>query len=82
MSVALPVRSVEEEETVIGSCGCGSAWRLARNAVEPVSGEWHDIVGMRCPSCGGSALFTFDVTTFFEPRPGIWRGTLLPAARA
>lgn len=82
MSVALPVRSVDEEENLIGTCGCGSPWRLALNSVEPVSGKWHDIVGVRCPICGRSAGFTFDVTTFFQPRPGIWgRDTVLvPAA--
>lgn len=72
MSVTLPVGSIEEEEALIGNCGCGAHWRLALNSVVPNSGKWYDIVGMRCPICASTAIFTFDVTTFFQPRPGVW----------
>ena len=72
MGGARLVRSVEEEEELIGSCRCGSPWRLALNDMWPVSGGWYDIVGLRCPECGANALFAFDVTSFFEPRPGVW----------
>jgi hypothetical protein len=66
------VRSVDEEDEVLGLCVCGSEWRLKGNAVEPVEGRWHDILRVRCSRCGSAGEFVFDITTFFVPRPGIW----------
>jgi hypothetical protein len=71
------VRSVDEEDALMGRCPCGASRRLARNAVRPMSGRWLDLVGMNCPSCGSDADFAFDVTAFFEARPGVWNGQVL-----
>lgn len=72
------VRSVDEEDAVMGRCSCGNSWALARNAVSPRSGVWLDVVGMLCQSCGSRAEFAFDVTSFFEARPGVWRAEARP----
>jgi hypothetical protein len=37
-------------------------------------GRWLDFLGMTCPECGSQAEFAFDVTAFFEARPGVWNG--------
>lgn len=76
MGARLAVQSIDEEDELIGRCRCGSPWRLIRNIVEPVSGAWLDFVGLRCPACDSRAIFTFDVTSFFEARPGVWGGGL------
>lgn len=70
----VPVLSVEEEDAAMGRCECGAPWQLRRNAVQPTAGRWLDLVGMTCPSCGSGADFAFDVTAFFEARPGVWAG--------
>lgn len=71
---SVAVRSVEDEDAAMGCCECGAAWQLRRNAVEPAAGRWLDFLGVACPSCGSGADFAFDVTAFFEARPGVWAG--------
>jgi hypothetical protein len=33
---------------------------------------------MICSTCGLRADFAFDVTAFFEARPGVWAATVAP----
>jgi hypothetical protein len=71
-SAPVRVRSIDEEDTFIGACACGGAWRLSSNAVYPRARLWLDSVQVACPSCGRRAAYVFDISGFFEPRPGIW----------
>jgi hypothetical protein len=66
------VQRTEDEDTLMGSCGCGGAWRLRSNAVAAVTGRWHDRLGVVCEVCGNPRKFVFDITEFFVSRPGIW----------
>jgi hypothetical protein len=66
------VHGLDEEDALMGACTCNSSWHLARNVVWPVAGRWHDLIGVVCPACGARREFVFDVTAFFEPRPGVW----------
>lgn len=75
------VASVDEECCIMGRCVCGGDWRLAFNAVTPVHGDWVDSVRVRCQACGAMASFAFEISRFFEPRPGIWAGALVPRRR-
>ncbi len=53
-------------------CRCGGTWQVVFNAVDPVRGHWLDRLRVRCGGCGAKAQFTFDVTTWFVARPGVW----------
>lgn len=67
------VASIDDEDRLMGTCACSGAWRMAGNAVEPVHGRWLDLVVVACSECGSKRAFGFDITAFFEARPGIWR---------
>ena len=69
---ALAVHRTEDEDALMGSCQCGGSWRLRSNEVAPVSGCWHDRLGVVCDQCGQPNSFVFDITAFFVSRPGIW----------
>lgn len=66
------VSSIDDEDRLMGTCACSGAWRMAGNAVEPVRGRWLDLVVVACSECGSKRAFGFDITAFFEVRPGIW----------
>lgn len=71
-SSALAVHSVDEEDALIGICICGGPWKVSANAVFSRGHRWLDLVRLICASCGRSADHVFDISRFFEPRPGIW----------
>ena len=71
-SSAIPVRSIDEEDTLIGVCGCGGSWKLSGKAVFPRGHQWLDSVRLTCPSCGRNVVHVFDISRFFQPRPGVW----------
>jgi hypothetical protein len=77
--VAPIVSSVDDEDRLMGTCACSGAWRMAANAVEPVRGRWLDLVVVTCSACGAKRMFGFDITAFFDARPGIWSGSHLSA---
>lgn len=70
--VAPVVSSIDDEDRLMGTCTCSGAWRMSGNAVEPFRGRWLDLVVVACSACGSTRVFGFDITTFFEARPGIW----------
>lgn len=72
--------SIDEEDRSMGLCSCSGEWRLAGNAVWPTTGRWIDHVDVTCSNCGARTAFEFDVTSFFEARPGIWCDTCPVAA--
>jgi len=67
------VRSIEEEDRIIGRCACGAESKLAANRVRPVRGRWYDVLLCRCSQCEARRQFTFDITHFFVPRPGVFQ---------
>lgn len=71
------VGSVEDECRIMGRCGCRGEWMLTYNEVSLQRRVWVDIVVVRCATCGLRRTFEFDITGFFEPRPGVWRRTLV-----
>jgi hypothetical protein len=71
------VRGIDEEDAIMEDCACHSRWQLTRNVVWPAAGRWNDLVGVVCPECGVRREFVFDVTAFFEPRPGVWSERLV-----
>jgi hypothetical protein len=66
------VRSIADEDAVMGHCLCGNEWEMASNSVMPWGRAWVDAVGVACADCGRRAVFTFDVSLFFEPRAAVW----------
>jgi hypothetical protein len=72
----IAVDSVEAECRYMGQCACGGDWRLAYNEVALHRGSWVDFVAVRCATCDARAAFAFDVSQFFEPRPGVWGRTV------
>lgn len=71
-SAPVSVQRTEDEDALMGSCICGGAWRLRSNEVAPVTGRWHDRLGVVCEVCRNPKRFVFDITEFFVSRPGIW----------
>jgi len=69
---AVQVRSIDEEDALIGCCACGGLWKMSANAVFPRNHRWLDSVRLTCASCGRTADHVFDISRFFQPRPGIW----------
>jgi hypothetical protein len=65
------VSGLEDEDRLMGHCPCGGAWALAYNEVSLRKQAWVDHLLMRCRSCDARATFDFDVTGFFEARPGV-----------
>ena len=56
----------------MGHSSCGASWRFASESVHPLAGRWLDYIAVRCSASGVRRAFTFDITPFFEPRPGVW----------
>ncbi len=72
--------SVEDECGMMGLCRCGGEWKLTFNEVALRERMWVDYIAMRCVRCDFLASFEFDISRFFEPRPGVW-GRRLAAGR-
>jgi hypothetical protein len=77
--VALPavpnVKSIAEEERLLGSCDCGGAWELRYEEVIPLDGgRWADTLVFRCVTCGTLRRGIFDVTALMEVAPRVWSG--------
>ena len=70
------VRGIDDEDALMAMCPCGG-WRLRSNEVAPVTGRWHDRLGVTCDRCGQPRMFVFDITSFFASRPGVW----MPSSR-
>jgi hypothetical protein len=66
------VRSVEEEDDILGHCLCGGPWRLAFEEVAPRAGRWYDTLVVKCADCHTSQLALFDITPFFAPTSKAW----------
>lgn len=77
---AIAVRSIEEEDEIIGRCLCQGSWGLRYEAVTPYQGTWLDNLRVSCRTCGRTAEFSFDIGSFFEARPGIWANESARAA--
>jgi hypothetical protein len=69
--------SVEDECRMMGQCHCGGDWVLTFNEVSLRQRVWVDYVAVRCVFCDLRAGFEFNVSRFFEPRPGIWTRRLV-----
>jgi len=67
-----PVRTIEEEDQAMGSCGCSGRWRFAGEEVVPKDGRWLDQLRVRCEACSSRRTFTFDTTAFFVPPTTAW----------
>jgi hypothetical protein len=72
MTSPLRVLSIDEEDTILGNCRCGSDWAVASEDVVPVQHRWYDALVVRCDSCGSVQRAVFDNTAFFEPRIRAW----------
>ncbi len=69
--------SVEDECRMMGECSCGGDWTLTFNEVVLRQHAWVDYISVRCVRCDFRSSFEFDVSRFFEPRPGIWARRLV-----
>jgi hypothetical protein len=82
MRTSIPwATSVEDECRMMGRCSCGGDWRLVYNEVALRQRAWVDYIVVRCPACDARAAFEFDVSRFFEPRPGVWGRSLASGRR-
>ena len=72
MPCLVAVGSIEGEDQLMGRCPCGGDWRLIFNEVFLRRRAWVDYIALRCLVCDLHATFEFDVSAFFEPRPGVW----------
>lgn len=73
MALRIPVvPNVEDEDLLMGKCECGGSWALAAEEVVPVRLRWYDSLVMTCRSCRQHRRYLFDITPFFDPRPGVW----------
>ena len=78
---AVKVGTLREEEQRVGQCpSCDLPWQLRHEAVIPAPGAWFDELAFCCGPCGETRNFIFDITAFFEPRPGVWAGSHTLAA--
>jgi hypothetical protein len=69
---AMSVDSIEEEEAAIGACECGAVDRATvSEELMPLDSRWYDSLVFRCRRCGRFTARVFDVTSFYEPRPGL-----------
>lgn len=73
-NIAIPVRSVDEEDALLGSCACGGNWRLVAEEVAPLQRRWYDALVLCCSRCGSPRRAIFDITQFFEPVGKAWMG--------
>ena len=73
---AVRVGTLLEEEQRVGQCpSCNLPWQLRYEAVVPARGVWFDELAFHCTQCGETRSFVFDITSFFEARPGVWSGS-------
>ena len=68
------VKSVDEEDAVLGRCACGCGWAVIGEEVAPVRDHWYDALVVRCVGCGQVRREIFDITPFFEPPTHAWVG--------
>jgi hypothetical protein len=71
-NLAIPVRSIEEEDALLGTCDCGNPWQLVAEDVVPLSTRWYDALVFRCIGCRGTRRAIFDITSFFTPPSTAW----------
>jgi hypothetical protein len=64
--------TIDDEDRAIGTCPCGGIWQICGESVDPSGGRWVDSLKVRCRDCATTQTFAFDITEFFEPRPGVW----------
>lgn len=70
---AMRVDSIEDEEIALGACECGATDRATvSEELTPLDSRWYDSLVLRCRECGLFTARVFDVTSFYEPRPGLW----------
>jgi hypothetical protein len=68
----LKVNSIAEEETALGHCECGARDRATiSEELLPLDSRWYDSLVVRCRQCHRVTARVFDVTSFYEPRPGL-----------
>ncbi len=72
MARPVSVKSVDEEDNLLGACPCGSGWCLAAEEVVPLQDRWYDALVVSCPACGSVARAVFDITSFFAPPTHAW----------
>lgn len=68
------VKSVDEEDAILGTCVCGFAWTVIGEEVAPVRDHWYDALVVRCVGCGQLRRKIFDITPFFVPPTHAWIG--------
>lgn len=66
------VGSIDEEDTLLGICECGTAWTLAAEVVVPIGTRWLDALVVRCLVCDRVRRALFDITEFFHPKGTAW----------
>ena len=71
---------IGDEEEQMGRCRCGGQWSMRTNMVEPRVGRWFDHIGVVCARCGRATSFVFDISSWFEARPGVWNLWCTPEA--
>ena len=72
MSAVPTVANIREEELLMRTCSCGSAWTVVSEAVVPLGGRWYDTLVGRCSSCTRRERFIFDITGFYQAVPRVW----------
>ncbi len=74
MGNVVKVDSIDEEDAILGVCGCacGREWRLAAEEVVPIMNRWYDALVVTCPACGEIRRALFDITSFFSPPSNAW----------
>jgi hypothetical protein len=68
----IKVRSTDEEDALLGRCGCGGEWKLLSEDVIPLHEQWYDALILRCASCSALRRAIFDISAFFRPTSKAW----------
>ena len=68
----IKVWSTDEEDALLGHCGCGGEWRLLSEDVIPLHEHWYDSLILRCAACSALHRAIFDISEFFEPASKVW----------
>lgn len=63
------VNNVAEEYAYVAQalCACGGRFQFARQMLQVRGGRYYDIVLARCPDCGATREFIFDIHRFYRP---------------
>lgn len=72
--LAIRVRSIDEEDALLGRCHCGGEWRRVAEEVAPIGRRWYDALVVCCSACGAPKRAIFDITPFFKPMGTAWIG--------